>query len=43
MVVLQGRFTLLMGPPGSGKSSLLKALSGKLEKNSTLHIDGEIT
>ena len=25
---MQGRLTLLLGPPGSGKSSLLKALSG---------------
>jgi len=25
--------TLLLGPPGSGKSSLLMALAGKLDKN----------
>ena len=25
---LQGRFTLLLGPPSSGKSTLLKALGG---------------
>jgi len=27
------RMTLLLGPPGSGKSSLLMALAGKLDKN----------
>ncbi|XP_038716809.1 LOW QUALITY PROTEIN: ABC transporter G family member 31-like [Tripterygium wilfordii] len=32
-VVKPGRMTLLLGPPGSGKSSLLLALAGKLDKN----------
>ncbi|KAE9143441.1 Pleiotropic drug resistance protein 3 [Phytophthora fragariae] len=38
-----GTITLLLGQPGSGKSSLMKVLSGRfpLEKNVT--IDGEIT
>lgn len=31
-VLLPGRFTLLLGHPGSGKSMLLKALAGKLQK-----------
>ena len=31
-VLLPGRFTLLLGPPGSGKSVLLKSLAGKLQK-----------
>eukprot|EP01038_Epipyxis_sp_PR26KG_P004915 gene4915-6878_t len=36
------RLTLLLGPPGSGKSSLLKALSGRLRKGNEI-VDGEIT
>ncbi|KAM1490305.1 pleiotropic drug resistance protein 3-like [Malus sylvestris] len=36
-----GRFTLLLGPPGSGKTSLLKALSGNLDKS--LKFSGEVT
>ena len=35
MCMLQGRMCLLLGPPGSGKSSLLKILAGKV-KNSKL-------
>jgi ABC-type lipoprotein export system ATPase subunit len=30
-VIKPGRFTLLLGPPSSGKSTLLKALAGKLK------------
>ncbi len=33
--LMQGRMCLLLGPPGSGKSSLLKILAGKI-KNSKL-------
>lgn len=29
-VVLQGRLTLMMGPPGGGKSTLLQLLAGML-------------
>ncbi|WCJ29208.1 ABC transporter G family member 31 [Euphorbia peplus] len=36
-----GRMTLLLGPPGSGKSSLLLALAGKLDKE--LKKTGNIT
>ncbi|KAK9920066.1 hypothetical protein M0R45_028629 [Rubus argutus] len=36
-----GRLTLLLGPPGCGKTSFLKALSGNLEKS--LKISGEVT
>ncbi|KAL5580752.1 hypothetical protein UlMin_013194 [Ulmus minor] len=32
-VIKPGRMTLLLGPPGSGKSSLLLALAGKLDNN----------
>ncbi|KAK6157909.1 hypothetical protein DH2020_012157 [Rehmannia glutinosa] len=36
-----GRMTLLLGPPGCGKTTLLKALSGNLDKS--LKVTGEIS
>ena len=33
-----GRFTLLLGPPASGKSTLLKLLAGKLQHGSGLDV-----
>ncbi|ESW14206.1 hypothetical protein PHAVU_008G261600 [Phaseolus vulgaris] len=40
-VIKPGRMTLLLGPPGAGKSSLLLALAGKLDK--TLKKTGSVT
>ncbi|KAE8717807.1 ABC transporter G family member 37 [Hibiscus syriacus] len=40
-IVKPGRMTLLLGPPGSGKSTFLLALAGKLSQ--TLKVSGEIT
>jgi ABC-type multidrug transport system fused ATPase/permease subunit len=39
--ILPGKLTLLLGPPGSGKSVFLKTLCGRMT-SPKLHIDGEI-
>ncbi|KAH9676826.1 ABC transporter G family member 37 [Citrus sinensis] len=40
-ILKPGRMTLLLGPPGCGKSSLLKALSGNLDPS--LKVTGELS
>ena len=39
-VLKPSRFTVLLGPPGSGKSCLMKALSGQARKDRTLKVGG---
>ena len=38
-----GTTTLVLGPPGAGKSVLLQALSGRLGNKGSMRIDGDIT
>ncbi|KAL5539968.1 hypothetical protein UlMin_042730 [Ulmus minor] len=40
-IIKPGRLTLLLGPPGCGKTSLLKALSGNLDPS--LELTGEVS
>lgn len=35
---MQGRMTLLLGPPGGGKTTLLTTLAGKLQKSRSLKV-----
>jgi ABC-type multidrug transport system ATPase subunit len=37
-----GKMTLVIGPPQSGKSSLMKLLSGRLHASKDIHIEGNV-
>ena len=39
---MQGRITLLMGPPGSGKSVYLKMLAGRFKPSPELRMSGGV-
>jgi ABC-type molybdenum transport system ATPase subunit/photorepair protein PhrA len=40
--IAEGKMTLVLGPPASGKSSFMKLLSGRLHMSSALRQEGEI-
>ena len=42
-IIKPGTMTLILANPGSGKSTFLKALAGKLQNNKTCQVGGEIT
>lgn len=39
----QRRLTLLQGPPGSGKSTFMKVIAGRLDESSFLRMTGDVT
>ena len=41
-IIKPGVFTLLLGPPGSGKSTFLKALAGQHTKGSHIRVGGRM-
>lgn len=41
-VLRPGRFTLVLAPPGAGKTTFLKALSGRLREQSDLRVTGKV-
>ncbi|KAG3057896.1 hypothetical protein PI125_g25319 [Phytophthora idaei] len=41
-VLKSGTVTLVLGQPGSGKSSLMKLLSGRFPKDKSVSIEGEV-
>ncbi|CAI5722770.1 unnamed protein product [Peronospora destructor] len=42
-VLKPGTITLLLGQPGSGKTSLMRVLAGQLSKSSRVEIEGDVT
>lgn len=42
LVHVQGRTTLLLGPPGAGKSVLLQLLAGHFKNTAFCHITGDV-
>ncbi|KAG4048774.1 hypothetical protein JG687_00011290 [Phytophthora cactorum] len=42
-VLKPGTMTLILGHPGSGKSSLMKLLSGRLPNGSNVSVEGDVT
>ncbi|EQC30757.1 hypothetical protein SDRG_11518 [Saprolegnia diclina VS20] len=42
-IIKPGTMTLILANPGSGKSTFLKALAGKLQNNKACEVGGEIT
>ena len=39
---LQGRITLLLGPPGSGKSAFMQVLAGRMKASGFLRVSGDL-
>lgn len=39
---LQGRMSLLLGPPGSGKSAFMQILAGRMKPSSYLRVSGDL-
>lgn len=42
-VLRPGRLTLVLGPPGSGRTTFLRALAGRAQKQSDIKVKGSVT